>query len=260
MEPLRKLTRGKEKRSWEAKQIRAFEALKEALSCEPVLAFFRLNAPTYVITDASPAGLGAILLQGQNKGDCKTIAYISRSLSPTERRYSQIEREALRCVWAVINYLFGRNYTVLTDNEALSSMLDPQSSKVLPPGIQRLAWRLHQWNFQIEYITGKANTADLLSRIPSESNNSSDSGIVCESYVKFVYDTNVLACEAVIPSDMSRETRRDDTLSKLVVQFQSGKGSRDEKFKPFSAIRQELSVYKGVLLRGNRIFVPPSLK
>ena len=40
----------------------AFEALKEVLSCELVLACFRLNAPTYVISDASPVGLGAILL------------------------------------------------------------------------------------------------------------------------------------------------------------------------------------------------------
>ena len=40
VEPLRKLTRDKEKWSWKAEQTRAFEALKEALSCEPVLACF----------------------------------------------------------------------------------------------------------------------------------------------------------------------------------------------------------------------------
>ena len=77
VEPLRKLTRDKEKWSWKAEQTRAFEALKEALSCEPVLACFRLNAPTYVITDASPVVLGAILLQDQSQGERKPIAYIS---------------------------------------------------------------------------------------------------------------------------------------------------------------------------------------
>lgn len=61
-EPLRKLTPNEEKCSWEKEQTEAFEALKEALSCEPVLARFRLNAPTYVISDASPVGLGAIFL------------------------------------------------------------------------------------------------------------------------------------------------------------------------------------------------------
>lgn len=68
VEPLRKLTWNKLKWSWGTEQTRAFKALKEALSCEAVLACFRLNAPTYVITDASPVGLGAILLQDQSQG------------------------------------------------------------------------------------------------------------------------------------------------------------------------------------------------
>lgn len=111
--------------------------------------------------------------------------------------------------------------------------------------------RTHCWN---------VNTADSLSRLPSKSNSSSDSGIICEQYVKFVYDTRALDLQAVTLSDMSCETCRDDTLSKLPVQIQSGKWSSDKEFKPFSAIRQELSVYEGVILRGNRILVPPSLR
>ena len=61
-EPLRKLTRKGQKSTWEKEQAKAFKALKEALSDAPVLACFSLNVPTYVITDASPVGLGAILL------------------------------------------------------------------------------------------------------------------------------------------------------------------------------------------------------
>lgn len=143
--------------------------MKKSLSREPVLACFRLDAPTFVATDASPVGLGAILLQEQGTGQRKPVAYISRSLTPTERRYSQIEREALGCVWAVErlhNYLFGVKFTLLTDNKRLSSMFDPHSSKILPPRIQRLAWRLHQYNFRIAHISGNSNTADSLSRLP----------------------------------------------------------------------------------------------
>ena len=118
-EPLRKLTRKGQRWTWEKEQAKAFKALKEALSDAPVLACFSLNAPTYVITDASPVGLGAILLQGQVNGEHKPIAYVSWSLTSTERRYSQIEHEALGCVWAVErlhNYLFGTKFTLLTDN------------------------------------------------------------------------------------------------------------------------------------------------
>ena len=65
VEPRRKLTPKGQKWTWEKEQAKAFKALKEALSDAPVLACFSLNAPTYVITDASPVGLGAVLLQDQ---------------------------------------------------------------------------------------------------------------------------------------------------------------------------------------------------
>ena len=80
-------------------------------------------------------------------------------------------REALGCVWAVErlhNYLFGIEFTRVTGNKPLSSMFDPYSSKVLPPRIQRLAWRLHQYSFRMQYIAGNANTEDSLSRLPSK--------------------------------------------------------------------------------------------
>ena len=102
VEPLRKLTRKGQKWTWKKN----------------------------VITDASPVGLGAILLQDQVNGERKPIAYISRPLTSMERRYSQIEREALGCVSAVErlhNYLFGIKFTLLTDNKPLSSMFDPYS-------------------------------------------------------------------------------------------------------------------------------------
>lgn len=76
------------------------------------------------------------------------------------------------------------------------------------------------------------------------------------NYVRFVYHTNMLDLQAVTLTEMSCETRRDDTLSKLIEQIKNGKWSRDETLKPFKAVTDELSVYEGVILRGNRIVVP----
>ena len=98
-----------------------------------VLACFFLNAPTYVVTYASPVGLNAILLQDQQQGECNPMAY-SRSLTPTERRYLRIEREVLGCVRAVKhlhNSLFDVQFTLLTDNKPLSSIFDPHASKII---------------------------------------------------------------------------------------------------------------------------------
>ena len=63
------------------------------------LAYFDVNAIAQLVTDASPVGLGAVLIQEQ-KGNRCVIAYASRSLSDVERRYSQTEKEALAIVWA----------------------------------------------------------------------------------------------------------------------------------------------------------------
>ena len=85
-------------------------------------------------------------------------------------------------------------------------MFDPYSSKVLPPRIQRLTWRLHQYSFRIQYIAGNANTADSQSRLPSKQDDCSDTGFVSENYVRFVYMSNMSGFPAVTLSVMRSET------------------------------------------------------
>ncbi len=135
-EPLIKLSRQGQEWQWSSEAENAnFQFLKKELVSEPCLAYFNINAPTFVISDASPVGLGAVFLQTQD-GAKKPVAYASRSLTPTEQRYSQIEQEALGCVWAVEHfraYLWGGRFTLQTDHRPLIYMLNPEKSKLLPP-------------------------------------------------------------------------------------------------------------------------------
>ena len=55
------------KKMWGEEQTKAFEALKEAPSREPVLACFDLDVPTFVITNASSVGLGAMHLSTNSR-------------------------------------------------------------------------------------------------------------------------------------------------------------------------------------------------
>ena len=70
------------------------------LSSTTVLAVCDLNTITVVSADVSSHGLGTVLLQEQVNGEVKPVSYISRSLSPTEERYAQVEKEALAFTWA----------------------------------------------------------------------------------------------------------------------------------------------------------------
>lgn len=110
----------------------AFDRLKELLIQSPVLCFPDFSRPFVLETDASGTGLGAVLAQEQTDGTIHPIAYASRSLQKHEQNYGITELEGLGVVWVVKHfrvYLYGHKCTVVTDHEALKSLLNtPQPS------------------------------------------------------------------------------------------------------------------------------------
>ena len=99
--PLRELTKKDKPFHWSEQQERSFQRIKELLTSAKVMAYFDPSKETELITDASPIGLSAILMQRTSASDDRrVVAYVSRTLSPVERRYSQTEKEALAIVWA----------------------------------------------------------------------------------------------------------------------------------------------------------------
>jgi len=102
-EPLRKLTRKDAPFHFGPEQKASFEPLKQSMAEAGILAYFNKSASTKVIADASPVGLGAVLMQNQSRA-WVPICYVSRSLTDCERRYSQTEKEALALVWACERY------------------------------------------------------------------------------------------------------------------------------------------------------------
>ena len=129
-DPLRRLARKGEPFVWGEEQEKSFQKLKNQVASAPVLAYFDKDAFTRVIADASPVGLGAVLVQEKN-GESRAICYASRSLSQVERRYSQTEKEALALVWACERfhlYLYGLpQFDLVTDHEALKVIYSKKS-------------------------------------------------------------------------------------------------------------------------------------
>ncbi|XP_055622495.1 uncharacterized protein K02A2.6-like [Toxorhynchites rutilus septentrionalis] len=118
-EPLRKLLVKGTKFEWTSRESESFQSIKMALSNVSNLGFYKVEDRTAVVADASPQGLGAILLQINDENVQRVISFASKSLTETERRYCQTEKEALAVVWSVERfqyYLLGRKFNILTDS------------------------------------------------------------------------------------------------------------------------------------------------
>ena len=92
-EPLRALTTNEVKFEWTEVQDKAFQTLKEQLTEVSILVHFNMTTNTRVIADASPVGLGAVLVQGGEWAEQHCV--LCRSLSDVEWRYSQTEKRKL---------------------------------------------------------------------------------------------------------------------------------------------------------------------
>jgi len=169
--PLRELLMKGNAWLWDKPQQKAFDRIKAILVNAPVLALFNPNLETILSADASSFGLGAVLLQKQLSGELKPVAFISRSMTPTEQRYAQIEKEALAFTWAcerLSDYLIGLSFTIQTDHKPLVPIFSSKHLEELPIRVQRFRLRMMRYQFSICHVPGKdLIVADTLSRAPA---------------------------------------------------------------------------------------------
>jgi hypothetical protein len=97
---LRELLRKDRQFMWTMNHQREFDKLKNEIVSPKVLAKFDVNKKSRVSTDTSSFGIGAVLEQLQEDDNWKPVYFCSKSLSPMERGYAQIEKEALAITWA----------------------------------------------------------------------------------------------------------------------------------------------------------------
>ncbi|KAL0182111.1 hypothetical protein M9458_021486, partial [Cirrhinus mrigala] len=172
VEPLRQMLRAKAQArlQWSKETTESFDTLKRMLLQSPVLAIYDPSLPTFISTDASDYGLGAVLTQLHPDGVERAIAFASRSLSKSERKYSIVEKEALACVWAVEKwrtYVWGHRFTLRTDHQALTTLLSTKGMDRAGMRVARWSARLLCYQYDVQYRPGTRNcVADCLSRMP----------------------------------------------------------------------------------------------
>uniref|UniRef100_A0A4D5RCR6 RNA-directed DNA polymerase n=1 Tax=Ixodes scapularis TaxID=6945 RepID=A0A4D5RCR6_IXOSC len=192
--PIRALLSKNAAWNWSHEQETAFTKLKLMLVSDRCMAKYHPAYPTVVSADASSFGLGAVLLQTQPSGERRPVAFASRSLTATELRYSQTEKEALAAVWAIQRFdefLRGLVFDVETDHLPLVSLFGKMDLDVVPPRIQRLRLKVMRYQFTMSYVPGKLlATADTLSRMPTEPADSSRSVDTIEVFAAEVLQTS----------------------------------------------------------------------
>lgn len=170
--PLHALLQHHQQWKWGAVENKAFNDAKTALQSSTLLVHYDPSRSLLLATDASPYGLGAVLSHVTDSGVDQPITFASRSLSPAEKNYSQLEKEALAIVFGVTkfrDYLLGRHFTLQTDHQPLVSLF--AETKGVPTmaaaRIQRWALTLGAYNYTIKFRKGTLNSnADALSRLP----------------------------------------------------------------------------------------------
>ena len=273
-EPLRKLTKKDQPFHWKAEHDQSFNTIKELLTSAEIMAYFDSSKETELLTDASPSGLSAILIQHTpGKEDRRVVAYASRALTAVERRYSQTEREALAIVWAVERlhlYLFGSHFKLLTDCKPVELILNNPKSKP-PARIERWNLRLQGYDFEVVHTKGSDNPSDYLSRHTSLTSNDKQDKMA-EEYVNFV--TSFAVPKAMTLDEIKQATAEDVTLQYLAYLIQNDSWNSlhtlPEKFKDvdcaelsrFQRVKDDLTVndQANIILRGNRIVIPKTLR
>ncbi|MCG7879290.1 MAG: RNase H-like domain-containing protein, partial [Candidatus Thiodiazotropha endolucinida] len=267
-EPLRRLTRNDVPWTWGDDEQRSFDALKTAITSTDVMAYYNENAETNLLVDGSPFGLGAILTQKQPDGNFRPVAYASRTLNAVERRYSQIEREALAILWAIERfrvYLYGLDFTVFTDSRPLERIFS-RSHDTLSPRIQNWVLRLQSYTFRVTYRPGLLNPADIFSRPAARDLKESITRdpIIAEltdQTEQFISNLTESSLPIAITLQELQQASQQDEIFRQVRQYlQTNRWRKKGNLMPYFQVRHELSVKDDLILKGSKLVIPTQLQ
>ena len=218
--------------------------------------YYDRNLPVTVQADASLRGLGACLIQ-QHKGKEQPIAFASKSLTDTETRYANIERELLAIVFACQHfstYLLGRSFVAESDHKPLE-MIAMKNIANAPPRLQRMLLELQRYDVTIKYPPGKEmQLADALSRCQARASQE----------IKLDMRVDYIAFMKPWIEKLKDSTQRDPILATVYQLTQQGwlhqRRHVPRLARRYADFRDELSTDDGMLLKGPRLIIPGELQ
>ncbi|KAK3917257.1 hypothetical protein KUF71_026111 [Frankliniella fusca] len=238
---------------------KAFDNTKKLLQSSDLLMHFDPELPIILSTDASPVGVGCVLahvVKVDGKVIERPVMFASATLTSAQQNYSQVDREAFAVIFAdtkLYKFLWGRQFTICTDNSAIQRILSPDKGLPLRTNhrLQHWATILQGFNYQIVHRKSSLmSVPDALSRLPSP--------------VSLNYVTPLIKLPITVDV-VSEQTLSDPLLSK-VIDFTHHGWPDHNPFPNHSELteyfkrRDQLSIQQKCLMMGNRVIIPPWVK
>ena len=217
-----------------------------------ILAYYDRTQPLVLQTNASEYGLSVALLQNN-----RPIAFASKTLTDVETRYANIERECLSVCYGLEKFhtcIYGKHITV-QNNHKLLEMIQRKPIHTAPPRLQCMLLHLQKYNYTIQYIPGQNMVlADRLSRFPSPHDK-----LPIEFYQNIhalnFHPDRLLIIQGVIECNPIHSAVYRMTLNGCPNRILDVPCLAHH----FWSLRDELTIKDGVLLKGNRVCIPPEL-
>ena len=157
--------------------------------------------------------------------------------------------------------MLGRDFDVITDHKPLVTLYN-NPRRPGPFRVERMRLKLQGFSFKVVYRTGKLNPADYTSRHPLPLSQCSREELKVSAELEA--HVNWVVTNDVPPSLKLKEIRTathcDPVLHDLCYAVKNKQALNEIKFKQHKNVAEELSVVKGVLLRGDKIVIPTSLQ
>ena len=255
--PLNRLLQDDVPFSFDESCEKAFKDIKQLMQSDTVLTHYDPKRPLILAVDASPIGVGAVLSHTYEDGSERPIQFASQTLSKVQQRYSHNDKEAYAVIYGVRKfhqYIYGRTFTLVTDNRAISQIFAPTKGLSTPSStrMQHYAVFLEQYEYSIKCKKSKDNlNADAMSRLPTSDTYNSTEEV-------YVIEEDILQNLPVTCNELKAETKSDTEVKILMECLKYGRDCRAED--RFNISQGDFSLHDGCLLRGMRVYVPRKLR
>ena len=252
-EPLYHLLRKNVRFVWTNAQAAATDELKRKLANAPIVKFPDFTKKFHLQTDASNAGIAAVLMQ-EHDGLLHPVSCMSKTLNTAQRNYSTTKKEALALIFALeqCRHLI-LNYQVIcyTDHKPLLGVLAKPSKDAC---LQRWALLAQEYDLTLRYLEGKNNIfADALSRLPAPTTKKTEENVT-DQLQKSLDDKNEICYKLseYLPIKMpwgekklSKEQQSDPTCMAITARLRNDKLPTDTPVPPH--VLRTAQIISGVL-------------